>query len=59
METQLKDTQAEEVVSLQEALERERSGRRRDIRDLKMKHSSEKEQLIAEHTQKVRRDNCF
>ena len=50
----MKDSQAEEVAALQEALERERSGRRRDIRDLKMKHSNEKQQLVAEHAQKVR-----
>ena len=54
VETQLRGTQADEVAALQAALEREKNGRRKEIHDLKMRHGTEKQRLITEHTQKVR-----
>ena len=53
METQLKNSHADEVATLQTALERERSCRKKEIHDLHAQHSAEIQQLISEHTQKV------
>lgn len=53
VETQLRNSHAEELATLQAALERERSGRKKEVNDLKARHSAEIKQLSAEHTRKV------
>lgn len=53
VETQLRNSHAEEVATLQTALDREKSSRKRETHDLSARHSAELQQLNAEHTQKV------
>ena len=53
METQLKNSHADEVVTLQTALEREKTCRKKEIHNLCAQHSAEIQQLMSEHTQKV------
>lgn len=53
LETQLKNSHADEVATLQTALERERTCRKKEIHDLRAQHSAEIQQLMSEHTQKV------
>ena len=53
VETQLKNSHADEVATLRTALEKERTCRKKEIHDLRAQHSAEIQQLISEHTQKV------
>ena len=53
VETQLKNTHAEEIAELQTELERDKTSRQKEVQDMSAQHSAEIQHLVAEHSRKV------